>query len=242
MTTSIDLDVSVAFPIYFDYDNIRPNRQSMPRYSCKSLMIGLKLREMSKQNRVKISKFLSLILRHKPEEVGLTLDDNGWVNVTDLIKACADAGKSFTLSELQEVVETNDKKRFVFDVTGEKIRASQGHSVEVDLEFGKKTPPGILYHGTAERNVGEIMAGGLKKMKRHHVHLSAETETARTVGKRYGQPVIFKIDTFAMMNEGFEFYVSANGVWLVDRFRQSFWKYWNKCTMADFDVNHGVRV
>lgn len=171
---------------------------------------------MGEQNRVKISKFLSLILRHKPEEAGLTLDEHGWVNVTDLIKACAGAGRPFTLSELQEVVETNDKKRFVFDVTGERIRASQGHSVEVDLEFEKKTPPEILYHGTAEQNVEAIMAGGLKKMKRHHVHLSAETETAGKVGKRYGQPVILKIDTFAMMNEGFEFYVSANGVWLVE--------------------------
>lgn len=171
---------------------------------------------MSKQNLVKTSKFLSLILRHRPEDVGLTLDENGWVNVAALIKACANSGKPFTIGELREIVETNDKKRFVFDETGERIRASQGHSLDVDLEFEKKTPPDVLYHGTAERNVGAIRTGGLEKMMRHHVHLSTDTETAQRVGMRYGKPVIFIVDTRAMINAGFEFYVSANGVWLVD--------------------------
>jgi putative RNA 2'-phosphotransferase len=171
---------------------------------------------MDKKRTIKISKFLSLILRHRPEEVGLTLDDNGWANVEDLLKACASYGRPFNRAELDEVVETNDKKRFVFDAADDRIRAAQGHSVEVDLEFEKQVPPAVLYHGTAERNIDAIMAGGLKKMQRHHVHLSAEIETALSVGTRYGKPVIFKIDTVSMIDERFEFYISANGVWLVE--------------------------
>lgn len=172
---------------------------------------------MEEKRKIKISKFLSLVLRHKPEEVGLTLEENGWVKVADLIKACQIRGKSFTLDELREVVETNDKKRFAFDETGERIRASQGHSVEVEIEFEKTEPPAVLYHGTAEKNVSGIFAEGLKKMNRHHVHLSADRETARRVGIRYGKPVIFKIKTADMQKAGFEFYVSANGVWLVEK-------------------------
>jgi putative RNA 2'-phosphotransferase len=171
---------------------------------------------MEEKQKVKISKFLSLILRHKPEEIGLILEENGWVNIADLLKACADYGKPMTINELRQIVETNDKKRFAFNENETKIRASQGHSVEVDLEFEKRTPPEILYHGTAEKNVGEILASGLKKMKRHHVHLSADTETARKVGARYGKPVILKIDTVAMLAENYEFFVSANSVWLVE--------------------------
>ena len=171
---------------------------------------------MDEKRKTKISKFLSLILRHQPEVVGLTLEENGWIEVQKLIKACADYGKSFTFAELKSVVETNDKKRFAFNEDETKIRANQGHSVEIEIEFEKKLPPDILYHGTAEKNVGIIFAEGLKKMSRHHVHLSVETETATKVGMRYGKPVIFQIDTVAMIAEGFEFYVSANGVWLVE--------------------------
>jgi putative RNA 2'-phosphotransferase len=179
---------------------------------------------MDEKRKKKISKFLSLILRHQPEIVGLTLEENGWVPVEKLIRAFADYGKNFTLAELSEVVETNDKKRFAFNETGKKIRASQGHSVEVEIEFEKSSPPDILYHGTAEKNVGIIFAEGLKKMSRHHVHLSADTETARKVGMRYGKPVIFQIDTVSMKIEGFEFYVSANGVWLVENVPPKFLK------------------
>jgi putative RNA 2'-phosphotransferase len=178
----------------------------------KSVKIG----GMDEKRKKKISKFLSLILRHKPEVVGLKLEKNGWVSVEKLIKACADYGKKFTLAELKEVVETNDKKRFAFNDNETKIRASQGHSVEVEIEFEKQTPPKILYHGTAEKNVGIIFAEGLKKISRHHVHLSSDIETARKVGRRYGKPVIFQIDTVSMKAEGFEFYISANGVWLVE--------------------------
>lgn len=179
---------------------------------------------MDEKRKKKISKFLSLILRHQPEVVGLTLEENGWVSVKNLIKACADYGKPFTLDELKEVVETNDKKRFAFNEAETKIRANQGHSLEVEIEFEKKLPPEILYHGTAEKNVGVIFAKGLKKMSRHHVHLSTDTETAKKVGMRYGKPVIFQIDTAAMNAEGFEFFVSANGVWLVESVPPKFLK------------------
>ncbi len=171
---------------------------------------------MNEKHKTKISKFLSLVLRHEPAAVGLSLDENGWADVAELIKKCAENGHSFTKSELVEVVETNDKKRFAFDESGTKIRASQGHSIEVEIGFEEKVPPEILYHGTAEKNLGVIFKEGLKKMSRHHVHLSADVETARKVGIRYGKPVIFQIKTEQMTNEGFKFFVSANGVWLAE--------------------------
>ncbi|MBC7798253.1 MAG: RNA 2'-phosphotransferase [Pyrinomonadaceae bacterium] len=164
----------------------------------------------------KISKFLSLVLRHQPETIGLTLEENGWVKVTDLLNACAENGKTFTLEELRQVVETNDKQRFAFDESGEKIRANQGHSVTVEIEFEAKIPPEILYHGTGLKNVELIVETGLKKMNRHHVHLSDNLETARKVGLRHGKPVIFEVDTRTMLENDFVFFVSANGVWLVD--------------------------
>jgi len=179
---------------------------------------------MDEKRKTKISRFLSLVLRHKPEEIGLTLEDGGWVPVEKLIQACAVYGKKFSLAELREVVETNDKKRFVFDETGRKIRASQGHSIEVEIGFEESAPPEVLYHGTAEKNLGIIFAEGLKKMARHHVHLSADTETARKVGARYGKPVILQVDAAKMAGEGFTFYVSANGVWLADAVPPAFLK------------------
>jgi putative RNA 2'-phosphotransferase len=163
-------------------------------------------------------------LRHQPKIVGLNLEENGWVDVKKLIKACADYGKPFTFAELKEVVETNDKKRFGFNENETKIRANQGHSLEVEIEFEKKIPPKILYHGTAEKNLGVIFAEGLKKMSRHHVHLSADIETARKVGMRYGKPVIFEIDTESMLAKGFEFYVSENNVWLIEEVPPKFIK------------------
>ena len=171
---------------------------------------------MNEKSKKKISKFLSLVLRHKPDAVGVELDENGWIDVKILRKACAENGRSFTRAELEEVVETNDKKRFSFDETGTKIRANQGHSIEIELELEEKTPPKFLYHGTAEKNLGKIYESGLKKMKRHHVHLSDNTETAKSVGTRYGKPILFQIETEKMLAEDFKFYVSANGVWLID--------------------------
>lgn len=172
---------------------------------------------MDEKRKTKISKFLSLILRHKPETIDLKLDENGWANVNELLEKSARNGNAFTLVELETVVETNDKRRFTFDDSNEKIRANQGHSIEVEIGFEEKIPPEILYHGTAEKNVEAILQNGLQKMQRHHVHLSADNETAKTVGVRYGKPVIFKVETRKMLEANFTFYISANSVWLVER-------------------------
>ena len=163
---------------------------------------------------VTISKFLSKHLRHTPDALGLTLQPGGWVAVDDLLSGCERQGFAVSYDELIECVETSDKKRFSFDDTGDLIRANQGHSVEVDLQLEEKQPPDVLFHGTVERFLVSIMAEGLKKGKRHHVHLSKETETARKVGARRGKPVILQVDAGKMHSEGFKFFESANGVWL----------------------------
>ena len=179
---------------------------------------------MNEKSVVKISKYLSKHLRHQPERLGLSLEEGGWVKVEDLLKACARNNFPVSLEMLKETVEKNDKKRFSFNETGEKIRANQGHSVEIDLQLKPQSPPVKLFHGTAEHNINMIKEHGLLKMARHHVHLSANTETARKVGMRYGKPVIFEIDTLGMLAEGFEFYVSVNGVWLVETVPPKFLK------------------
>jgi putative RNA 2'-phosphotransferase len=164
---------------------------------------------------VRISKFLSLILRHEPERVGLTLDSAGWVNVDELLQAASQHGVSLTLDQLKHVVTTNNKKRFAFSEDGLRIRASQGHSIEVDLQYEPQVPPEFLYHGTPERFVQSICAGGLNKGQRHHVHLSPDAGTASKVGQRRGRPVVLKIRAGEMHREGHIFYRSANNVWLV---------------------------
>ena len=171
---------------------------------------------MNEKRRTKISKFLSLVLRHKPEEINLTLDGNGWANVAELIEKSVTAGNGFAFEELAEVVATNDKKRFSFDETKRKIRASQGHSIAVDIGFEERMPPPVLYHGTAEKNLDSILETGLKRGARHHVHLSSDRKTAQAVGIRYGKPLILQIDAAKMAAHGFKFYVSENEVWLVD--------------------------
>jgi len=173
--------------------------------------------KMDERKLVKISKYLSKHLRHQPERLGLNLEDGGWVNVGDLLAACARNSFPISLAELKEVVENNDKKRFSFDAGGGQIRANQGHSVAVDLGLKAQTPPATLFHGTAERNARSIKEHGLLKMARHHVHLSTDAETARKVGARHGKPLVFKVNTAAMAAENFEFFVSANGVWLVEK-------------------------
>jgi putative RNA 2'-phosphotransferase len=179
---------------------------------------------VNEKKQVRISKFLSLILRHQPEKFGLKLETGGWVKVDELLAACAKNGNALTREELETVVAENDKNRFSFDESGTKIRANQGHSAAVEIEFEEKAPPGILYHGTAEKNVRSILENGLRKMRRHHVHLSSDVETARRVGIRYGKPVIFEVDTTAMREAGFKFYISANGVWLVEEVAPCFLK------------------
>jgi putative RNA 2'-phosphotransferase len=166
------------------------------------------------RNMVTISKFLSKHLRHTPETLGLTLQPGGWVSVDDLLAASQRIGFTISYDELIECVETSDKKRFSFDDTGDLIRANQGHSVEVDLQLEEREPPDVLYHGTVERFLVSIMAEGLKKGKRHHVHLSKDMETARKVGARRGKPVILQVHAGEMHGQGFKFFVSDNGVWL----------------------------
>ncbi|MBD2358060.1 RNA 2'-phosphotransferase [Tolypothrix sp. FACHB-123] len=165
---------------------------------------------------VKISKYLSKHLRHQPDSIGIKLAAGGWVEVQELLAACAKHQFPFTLEELQEVVVTNDKKRFSFDSTGTLIRANQGHSVEVDLQFQPVIPPQVLYHGTGHKSVESILQTGISKMSRHHVHLSIDIATAQTVGARHGKPVVLAVDTASMYRAGYQFYCSDNGVWLVD--------------------------
>jgi putative RNA 2'-phosphotransferase len=163
-----------------------------------------------------ISKFLSLVLRHEPEKIGLGLDAGGWVGVTELLDACRAHGFSLTLEELHNVVDTDSKKRFAFSEDGLKIRASQGHSIAIDLGYEPVDPPHVLYHGTAERFLSSIMERGLLRGERHHVHLSSDVFTATTVGRRHGRPVVLEVDSNLMSRDGHLFYRSQNGVWLTE--------------------------
>ena len=165
------------------------------------------------KNTKKISKHLSYVLRHKPEAIGLDLDDHGWAKIDDLMDK---SPHKITRELLDHVVETNDKERFIISDDGHKIRANQGHSIAINLDLPAITPPVKLFHGTATRYVDAIFKDGLKKMNRQHVHLSADIETAQKVGTRHGKPIILLIDTKAMAEAEFEFYQSKNGVWLTD--------------------------
>ncbi|MDK1346260.1 RNA 2'-phosphotransferase [Streptomyces sp. 378] len=167
---------------------------------------------MDERRTVKVSKYLSKHLRHQPGHIGLTLDAAGWVEIDALIAAAAAHGFRFTRDELDHVVATNDKRRFA--VEGTRIRASQGHSVEVDLGLAPATPPAYLYHGTVARALDVIRTEGLRPMTRHAVHLSPGRETATRVGARRGQPVVLAVHASAMHRDGHVFQVSANGVWL----------------------------
>ena len=158
------------------------------------------------------SKFLSYILRHKPEEAGITLDPEGWVSVEDVLVALSNRFGAFGLSELESLVRDNDKQRFV--IRDGRIRANQGHSVNVDLGLQQATPPLILYHGTQAHNLPSIMVNGLLKGQRTHVHLSGDPDTARKVGsRRRGDLVILRIDSSKLSEP---VYLSENGVWLTD--------------------------
>ena len=172
---------------------------------------------MNEKEAIRTSKFLSLILRHEPQQVGITLGEAGWVDVQELLEAVNRHGVKLTLDELKYVVDTNTKKRFAFSEDGQRIRASQGHSVEVDLQYSPQTPPEILYHGTATRFLDSIRKDGLKSMARHDVHLSAETKMTIQVGGRHGKPVLLTIRAGDMHRAGNVFKCSANGVWLVSQ-------------------------
>lgn len=177
---------------------------------------------MNDKQRTRVSKFLSKHLRHDPAGIGLTLEDGGWVPVDALLDGCREAGVPITREELAEVVTTSDKQRFAFDDTGDRIRANQGHSVDVDLQLEPVPPPPVLYHGTPERNAADILRHGLRKMARHHVHLSPDLATATRVGARRGRPVVLAVDAAGMAAAGHRFYVSANGVWLTDEVPPAF--------------------
>jgi putative RNA 2'-phosphotransferase len=160
------------------------------------------------------SKFLSLVLRHAPEKIALTLDENGWANVNELITQCNKFHKKLNLELLEYVVENNDKKRFAFTENKTMIRASQGHSITVDLDIEAVIPPDFLYHGTVNKFIEAIKKEGLQKISRQHVHLSQEKETAVKVGSRKGKPIILIVNSKQMHEDGFIFYLSENKVWL----------------------------
>ena len=166
---------------------------------------------------VRVSKFLSLVLRHRPEEIGLTLDAQGWADVDELIRLVNQAGRQLDRPLLERVLAENDKKRFAFSDDGRRIRASQGHSVEVDLDLPPTPPPDLLYHGTATRFLDSIRATGLRPGSRRHVHLSADEATATAVGRRHGSPVVLVVRAGEMAAAGHPFSRSANGVWLTER-------------------------
>lgn len=171
---------------------------------------------LSEKETVRISKFLSLVLRHQPEKIGLTLDDNGWTDVDVLLEKLAATEIPLSRETLNHIVATNPKKRFAFNNASDKIRACQGHSIEVNLGYTPQQPPEILYHGTAINNLESITKYGLEKRSRTHVHLSATTDTAINVGSRHGKPFVLEVLAAKMHNDGYHFFLSENGVWLTD--------------------------
>ncbi|WP_202700517.1 RNA 2'-phosphotransferase [Flavobacterium sp. UGB4466] len=171
---------------------------------------------MNEKTAKSVSKFLSLVLRHSPETIGLNLDENGWADVEELIIKCNKNGSQnqMTAELLDYVVENNDKKRFAFNEDKTKIRASQGHSISVELNLKEAEPSEFLYHGTVGKFMESIKLDGLQKMSRQHVHLSKDKETAIKVGSRRGAPQILTVRSGAMYRDGFQFYLSENNVWL----------------------------
>jgi putative RNA 2'-phosphotransferase len=169
---------------------------------------------MSSDPIVNTSKLLSYVLRHRPDSIGLELDANGWADVDVLLRRLAEHGKPVGRDLLERVVADNDKQRFAFDAGRSRIRASQGHSVQVDLGLQPAQPPDVLYHGTASRFLKSILATGLRAGNRQHVHLSGDVDTARRVGARHGFPVVLRVDTGRLLMDGAVFYQADNGVWL----------------------------
>lgn len=162
------------------------------------------------------SKFLSLLLRHNPSALSLTMDENGWVDVQELVDKSKGNRTEFTKEILYEIVKTDNKSRYAYSKNGLKIRANQGHSIDVDVELKKTVPPSYLYHGTSISSLDSIKKTGLKKMNRQHVHLSIDEVVATNVGQRHGKPLVLTIEAKKMYNEKFDFFLSVNKVWLVD--------------------------
>jgi putative RNA 2'-phosphotransferase len=157
------------------------------------------------------SKYLSYILRHNPEKANLKLEKDGWVLISDILKNI-----NISMSEIEEIVALDDKQRFSFDSNKTKLRANQGHSVNIDIHFKKEIPPVVLYHGTSKRFLSSILKSGLDKRNRQYVHLSPDEKTAYDVGIRHGEPIILKINCNTMVQDGYDFFLSENGVWLTD--------------------------
>jgi putative RNA 2'-phosphotransferase len=169
---------------------------------------------MDNRELVRLSKFLSLVLRHRPQKIRLTLDEQGWTPVDHLISQANRHGVPLTPAVLEQVVRQNDKQRFAFSEDGLRIRASQGHSIDIDLGLEPIKPPAVLYHGTAAHFLPSIREKGLIAGRRDHVHLSADEATALKVGQRHGRPVVLQVQAAEMHTAGHPFYRSANSVWL----------------------------
>lgn len=164
-----------------------------------------------------ISKYMSLILRHKPEVIGICIDEHGWANVEKLIQGIAKNNPGFNMEALEEIVKTDNKQRYSFNDDKTLIRANQGHSIQVDVELEEKEPPNVLYHGTGEKYVTSIDKNGLIPKSRLYVHLSRDIETARAVGKRHGKEIIYSFNSAQMHKDGYKFYLSKNGIWLTKK-------------------------
>ncbi|WP_051969513.1 RNA 2'-phosphotransferase [Kitasatospora azatica] len=171
---------------------------------------------MDEKRLVKTSKMLARILRHDPGRIGIELDEGGWVAVATLLAALARRGNPLSREQLDHVVATNNKQRFAYSEDGSRIRASQGHTIAVDLGLTAVEPPPVLFHGTGQQSVAAIMREGLRPMSRQDVHLSADVETAVKVGSRHGRPAVLRVDAAGLAATGHEFRRSANGVWLTD--------------------------
>ncbi len=169
---------------------------------------------MDEKTRTAVSKFLSVVLRHRPSTIGIALDPAGWVEVDALLRGCAKHGRPLRRAELDEVVAKCSKQRFAFSVDGSRIRANQGHSIDVELDHEAAEPPDVLFHGTVRRLLPAIREHGLLRMERHHVHLSPDEATARAVGGRRGKPIVLRVDARAMRADGHTFHRTPNGVWL----------------------------
>lgn len=171
---------------------------------------------MSRLSERDISKFISLVLRHKPETIGITLDEHGWANVDELINGLS---KTYDLNMqlLEKIVSEDEKQRYSFNEDKTLIRANQGHSISVDVELEKKVPPNVLWHGTGEKYVESIERIGLIPKSRLYVHLSGDYEIAKKIGSRHGNPVVYKVNSNQMYKDGFNFYQSVNGVWLCNQ-------------------------
>lgn len=165
-------------------------------------------------DKTNLSKFIALILRHKPDTVGITLDEHGWASVSELISGINACGNEIDMQTLEEIVAEDEKQRYSFNSDKTKIRANQGHSVNVDVELKKAVPPETLFHGTGEKFVSSIKSEGLKSKSRLYVHLSKDRETAVKVGSRHGKPVVFEVNSGEMSRNCFEFFLSENDVWL----------------------------